>query len=86
VTWRVVNTSQGPRLSLEWRESGVRALDLRPGRSGFGRDLIERGLPYELGATTALEFERGGVRALVELPISSSVAEASEPADADVEP
>ena len=33
VTWRNVNTSRGRRISLEWRESGVRALDANPGRS-----------------------------------------------------
>jgi two-component system CheB/CheR fusion protein len=74
VTWRLVNTSVGPRLSLEWRESGVPAIDIAPARSGFGRDLIERGLPYELGAATALEFGHGGVRALIELPLNDRVA------------
>ena len=61
VTWRVMNTGKGPRLSLEWRETGVRAIDARPARSGFGRELIERGLPYELGAETSIEFRRGGI-------------------------
>jgi len=74
VTWRTVNTNQGPKLSLEWRESGVRALDVKPARQGFGRELIERGLPFELGATTALEFGRGGVRALIEVPLTNKVA------------
>ncbi len=75
VTWRVLNTSKGPKLSLEWRESGVRALDTSPSRSGFGRELIERGLPYELGATTSLEFARGGVRALIEVPLTDKVVD-----------
>jgi two-component system CheB/CheR fusion protein len=78
VTWRVLNTSRGRKLSLEWRESGVRALDVKPARSGFGRELIEQGLPYELGATTALEFGRGGVRALIELPLTERIAEVSD--------
>ena len=75
VTWGVVNTAQGPRLSLEWRESGVRALNVRPSRAGFGRELIEHGLPYELGARTALEFAQGGVKALIELPLTEKIAE-----------
>jgi two-component system CheB/CheR fusion protein len=74
VTWRILNTSRGRRLSLEWKEAGVRALDANPSRSGFGRELIERGLPYELGATTSLEFGRGGVRASVELPLTDRIA------------
>jgi two-component system CheB/CheR fusion protein len=71
VTWRVLQTGAGGRLSLEWRESGVPALDPAPARHGFGRDLIERGLPYELGAATSLEFLPGGVRCTIELPLDS---------------
>jgi two-component system CheB/CheR fusion protein len=77
--WRVRNTRKGAQLSLDWRESGVRALDIHPTRSGFGRELIERGLPYELGADTSLEFAPGGVRALIELPLSEKIAELDEP-------
>jgi two-component system CheB/CheR fusion protein len=75
VTWRIVDGADGPTLTLEWRETGVRALDIKPTRSGFGRELIERGLPYELGATTALEFGRGGLRALIQTPLTDQVAE-----------
>jgi two-component system CheB/CheR fusion protein len=71
VTWRILQAAAGPRLSLEWRESGVAALDPNPARHGFGRDLIERGLPYELGAATSLEFLPGGVRCTVELPLDA---------------
>ena len=73
INWRILNTSAGKRLSLEWRERGV-LLDADPVRTGFGRDLIERGLPYELGAATSLEFERGGVRAVIELPLTETTA------------
>ena len=75
VRWRVLNTGQGRKLALEWRESGVRALDVAPSRSGFGRELIERGLPYELGASTSLEFARGGVKATIELPLTDKIAD-----------
>jgi two-component system CheB/CheR fusion protein len=73
VRWRLVNTSGGQRLSVEWRESGVAAVDLAPKRAGFGRELLERGLPYELGASTSLEFSPGGVRAQIELPLGDKV-------------
>jgi two-component system CheB/CheR fusion protein len=75
VTWRILDDQAGRRLSLEWREQGVRALSIRPARSGFGRELIERGLAYELGATTSLEFAPGGVRALIEAPLTDRIAE-----------
>ena len=74
VHWQVLNTRQGRKLSLEWRESGVKALALAPSRTGFGRELIERGLPHELGATTSMEFRSGGVRASIEVPLNDKVA------------
>jgi two-component system CheB/CheR fusion protein len=75
VRWRVVDTGQGRRLVLDWREEGVRVLDTAPSRSGFGRDLIERSLPHELGASTSLEFARGGVKASIELPLTEKIAD-----------
>jgi two-component system CheB/CheR fusion protein len=71
VTWRILRAAGGRRLSLEWRETNVPALNPFPTRHGFGRDLIERGLPYELGAATSLEFLPGGVRCTIELPIDA---------------
>ena len=56
-------------VAIEWRESGVPLTDLRPTRRGFGRELIEQGLPYELSATTSLEFRAGGLRCLIEFPL-----------------
>jgi PAS domain S-box-containing protein len=83
VRWRILNGQAGLKLALDWRESGVRALDLFPSRSGFGRELIERGLPYDVGATTSLEFARGGVQAQIEVPLTDKIAdlqtEESEP-------
>ena len=71
--WQVMQTSSGQRLALEWRESGVPDLQGEPARSGFGRNLIERGLPYDLDAVTALEFMPGGLRCTVELPLGPRV-------------
>ncbi|MFC0385363.1 PAS domain-containing protein [Muricoccus vinaceus] len=73
VRWRIVNTSGGGRLALEWREHGVRIQAGMPVRTGFGRALIERGLPYDLGAATSLDFEPGGVRCTMELPLGPRV-------------
>ena len=74
VTWRVDERVGNPRLALEWLESGVPVIDQEPARSGFGRELIERGLPYELQANTALEFRQGGVRCVIELPLNDKIA------------
>jgi two-component system CheB/CheR fusion protein len=55
-------------LKLEWRETGVAAVDSKPARRGFGREWIERGLPYQLGAQTSLEFLPGGVACVIFVP------------------
>lgn len=73
VSWRVYESGAGRRLSLAWREQGVRALNTAPAHVGFGRDLIERGLPYDLGAETLLEFSPGGLQCVIDIPTSERV-------------
>ena len=73
VRWRILNTDPIRRLILEWVEQDVAMPVSPPTRSGFGRRLIERGLPYDLGATTMFEFRPDGVRCTVELPVSPRV-------------
>jgi two-component system CheB/CheR fusion protein len=71
ISWRVMNTNAGPKLTFEWRERGVAVVDPKPTRTGFGRDLIERGLPYDLpGSATALSFAPGGVQCRIEIPLN----------------
>jgi two-component system CheB/CheR fusion protein len=82
VRWRILLAGGGSWLSLEWRESGV-PLDGIPARNGFGRTLIERGLPYDLEALTALEFTRSGVRCTVQLPVGTRVIPLEESTDPD---
>ena len=69
VRWQVHAGGEHPRLTLEWHETGVPVTDMAPRHSGFGRELIEHGLPYDLGATTGLEFRPGGIRCVIEVPL-----------------
>ena len=72
VSWRVEpddREAAQDRVILIWKESGVPLTDLRPTRRGFGRELIEQGLPYELGAVTSLAFRPGGVRCAIEFSL-----------------
>ncbi len=73
VSWRVGERLGDPRLTFEWLESGVPVIDQAPARNGFGRELIERGLPYDLRANTALEFRQGGVRCVMEIPLDDKI-------------
>jgi two-component sensor histidine kinase len=56
-------------LTLVWIEEGVPAVPTSPTREGFGRELIEEALPYQLGAETRLEFLGGGVRCTISVPL-----------------
>ena len=61
------------RLVLEWREEGgppVRS----PRRRGFGRELIERALSYELDAEVDLQFATDGVRCRIVIPMGEETA------------
>jgi len=79
VNWRIMNASDGRRLMLEWRERGLH-LGEKPARTGFGRRLIERGLPYDLGAVTSLDFGPDGVCCTMELPLGPRVIALDGPA------
>ena len=69
VRWRT--TEEGPRrrLLLEWRESGVarRPKEEAPSRRGYGRDLIERALPYHLDAHTTFHLEADTLRCSIDM-------------------
>jgi PAS domain S-box-containing protein len=67
VRWEVRDVPSSPEVALEWRESGVSIQ--KPKRKGYGRELIERALPYQLKARTQFEFERDGVRCEIVVPM-----------------
>jgi len=70
VTWAI--EGEGHRVLIEWRESGVAmAEDALPRRKGYGTELIERALPYQLGAETSLEFSADGVCCAIVVPVET---------------
>lgn len=70
VIWEVVEGADGQHLSLEWLESGAQTpIDTTPQRRGYGRELIERALPYALGATTTYALRPQGARCTIDLPL-----------------
>lgn len=72
VEWRVEEEPE-PRLLVTWCETGMRLPDGIPARRGFGSELIERNLPYDLGGRGRLTFERTGLRCEIELPLANNV-------------
>ena len=79
VRWQVrEEPPEPPRLVVDWRETGVADMPSpdEPARGGgYGRQLIERALPYQLGAKTEYRFESDGVHCVIELPLPAAKSE-----------
>lgn len=78
ISWSLRTESDGsnPRLSIDWRETGV-VMPVQgsiEAGAGQGRELIEQALPYQLKAETALVFKADGVHCTIVIPVSSSTA------------
>lgn len=72
ITWAIVPDDGGePDLALDWTETGVTIMmaDGPPPR-GYGRELIERALPYSLRARTRFDLGPDGARCRIELPLT----------------
>lgn len=64
----------GPVLRFLWRETGIVVAGLAPRRCGFGTELIERGLPYDLGATARIDIGPGELVCSIEVPLTGETA------------
>ncbi|SER11093.1 two-component system, chemotaxis family, CheB/CheR fusion protein [Faunimonas pinastri] len=77
VNWALEPDGDGGRrwLHIEWRETGVamHPADGDASVGGQGRELIERALPYQLGAHTTYELGPDGVRCTISMPLSTRV-------------
>jgi two-component sensor histidine kinase len=74
VAWTVTGLPV-PELQLSWIESGVNIVSLAPRRRGFGQELIECTLPYELDAHTRLAFTPGGAHCTIAMPVQACAVE-----------
>lgn len=81
ITWRLERATDQegarPLLHIDWRESGVAmpGPGTAPAGSGQGRELIERALPYQLGAETTFSLEADGVHCTIVIPASATTDE-----------
>ncbi len=71
VDWRLEHRADGAYLMIDWQETGVTMAP--PGPAGYGRELVERALPYQLDATSTLTFGPEGIACRIELPLRDSV-------------
>jgi two-component system CheB/CheR fusion protein len=69
VSWQILDPTGVSQLEFAWVESGVE-FDEQKANSfhGFGRELLEHALPYQLDATTRLELGKNGMRFWLVMP------------------
>ena len=76
-----IEKAEEARLHVEWIETGIdvpAGLATTPQRKGYGRELIERALPYQLKAKVDYKLESDGVRCLISLPTPLREAQNNE--------
>lgn len=73
VRWEVEHPQgEPPMLHVYWQETGVPNVQLDDSAPpGYGRELIERALPYQLKAKTRYELLPDGARCLMSVPVLS---------------
>lgn len=90
VAWETAERGGVPWLVFDWTETGAPAQPApesgRPRRAGFGSELIEGRIPYELRGRGRLVIEPGGARCQLEFPLKggASVLETGAPQQATV--
>jgi PAS domain S-box-containing protein len=72
IVWTVETTAEGRHLDWCWMETGTAAAGSAAG-GGFGRDLIERGVPYQLGGKSRFEITHDGVCCILQVPLTENV-------------
>lgn len=79
IKWHLREDAGEPWIVVDWRESGLNigSDKLNPARVGSGRALIERALPYQLGARTSFSLEPAGLHCTLEVPVSRSNADSA---------
>lgn len=74
VRWSTYDGENGKRLALNWNERGGDPPHAPSvARRGYGRELIERALPYSLNARTSFEHDETGLRCTIDMPLGRTV-------------
>jgi PAS domain S-box-containing protein len=81
VTWTPFEKREKQWLAIDWLEEGAPSRP-PPTRRGFGLELIEAKIPYELRGTGKTTIEPGGARCHIEFPLreAESILETDAPA------
>ncbi|WP_237479069.1 HWE histidine kinase domain-containing protein [Lichenibacterium dinghuense] len=69
VSWGVAAGEDAPLLTWAWTESGLSGLPEEPPRRGFGTEIIERSLSYQINAAPEVRLTPGGLHCTITLPL-----------------
>jgi len=67
VSWK---KGRGETLMLTWEERGAPYVPKKPGRTGFGSQLIDKGIRHNLGGETKMEFRPTGLYVELKVPLT----------------
>jgi PAS domain S-box-containing protein len=70
IGWQVEEARGAPWLRLSWIEERPVGVAVKRDGQGYGRELIERALPYSLNAETCYELDGSGLRCTISLPLT----------------
>jgi two-component sensor histidine kinase len=69
IKWGLNGGRKDKRLQLEWVEHDLDGDMSKPSREGFGLELLNRILLYDLDARTSVAFQPSGLSFSMELPV-----------------
>lgn len=81
VLWRIEPIEQAPTLALIWKETGAQG-SVTPGRRGFGTDVLEEMVVYDLRGQVSLSYEPDGLRCAMSLPLTARIGRVTVDEDA----
>ncbi|GAB2583179.1 PAS domain-containing protein [Dyella jejuensis] len=90
VKWDAIYRDEEPWLSFRWHEEGIpkpaAGMVTGPQRRGFGTELIERRIPYELGGSGVVAIEGRQAHCRIEFPLRqvASILSTDAPARATI--
>jgi two-component sensor histidine kinase len=71
VQWSVEEAGGRRMLVIVWNETGLRRREAASAGNGFGRDLIERAVPFNTGGHTTLDIGEDAISCRIVLPLDA---------------
>lgn len=69
ISWRIDEAADPPQLVFNWRERGGPPVT-QPARKGFGSELLERTLAFDLKGQTTMSFNGSGLHCQIAIPLT----------------